>query len=110
MQEGDSLSLRADARFVVDELDAGTAAPIESRVEIVNRKANVMNSRSALRHEACDRGRRIAGLEQLDERVAGGESRDPRAISVRQRHLRETEDLAKEWHASGKGFYGDPNV
>ena len=48
MQECDSFSLRSNPRFLVDKLNSRGAAAVESRVEIVHRKANVMNPRSAL--------------------------------------------------------------
>ncbi len=70
MQEGDALALRAHARDLVDEADAGGPAARERAFEIVDGEADVMDPGPPARDEAPDRrvGRRR--LEQLDERLA----------------------------------------
>ena len=63
MQECNPLSLRADARLFVDELNPCRPAALEHRVQVVDRKADVMNSWTALGHEARDRRPRIIGFQ-----------------------------------------------
>ena len=55
MQERNPLSLCSNARLFVDELNAGCAAALECGVEVIDGKADVVDSRTALRHEARDR-------------------------------------------------------
>lgn len=69
-----------------------------------------MNSRSPLSDEAGDRGRRIAGLEKLNQRLACGESDYSRAVGVVERNLRKTEDFAEERHGIREGLYCDSDV
>ena len=110
MQKGDSLSLGPDPRLFVDELHARRPAAIQHRVEIIDRKANVMNTRSALRHEARDRGAWIAGLQQLDQRIPGLEAGYAGPIRVIECFLGQTQYIPEEWNAACEGLYGDPNV
>ena len=51
MQEGDSFSLGADARRLVDEPNAVRAAALERAVEIVDGETDVMNARPAFGDE-----------------------------------------------------------
>ena len=110
MQECDSFSLRSNPRFLVDKLNSRGAAAVESRVEIVHRKANVMNPRSALRHEARDRRRGIVGLQQLDEGLPGVEPHDARSIGIIEFHLSQTENITKKGKGVAEGLKSDPNV
>lgn len=54
MQKRDPLSLCSDPRLLVDELYTGSAAALEHRVQVVDRKADVMDPGPSLRHEASD--------------------------------------------------------
>ncbi len=67
MQKRDSLSLRTDSRVLVDELDAGSPATLQHRVEIVYGKADVMDASPALRHEARDGRGGIVRLQELHQ-------------------------------------------
>lgn len=110
MQEGDSFSLCSDARCLVDELNAGGAAAVQRRVQVVHRKANVMNPRSALRHEARDRRRGVVGLQQLDEGLTRAEPYDARSIGIVESHLSKTQNIAEKGEAVSEGLQSDPNV
>jgi len=55
VEKRDPFSLGPDTGFLVDELDPRLPAALQHRVEIVDRKADVMDAGSALRHEARDR-------------------------------------------------------
>lgn len=110
MQEGDSFSLGSDARFLVDELNASSAAPVECRLEVVDGKADVMDSGSALRHESRDRGGGIVGLQQLDEGLSRTEPNDARAVGIIELHLPQPQDIAEKGKGVAEGRQGDPNV
>lgn len=87
MQERDSLALGPDARFVIDELKSRLAATLERRVQVVDGKANVVNSGSALRDVARDRRAGVIRLQELDEGFAGAEAGYARAICIIERNL-----------------------
>lgn len=110
MQEGDPLALGADPRFVVDELQSGFSTPLERRVEIVDRKADMVNAGTALRDEARDRRIRVIRLQQLDQGLAGSETHDPRAIGVVERNLGQFQHFAEKRHARCEGLHSDSNV
>ena len=99
MQERDAFSLRADARHFVDKLNSRLAAPRENAVEIIDRKADVVYSRSALLNESPDWRARVRGLQQLHQRLSGSKPSDAGAVRVVQRHLGETEHIAKKRYA-----------
>ena len=110
MQEGYPLSLRADARLFVDELNAGGATALQHRVQVVDRKANVMDSGPALRHESRDRRPRIVRLKKLDQSLAGAEARYPGAIGIVEANLAQAQHIAKKGKTLGERLYRDPNV
>lgn len=110
MQEGDSFSLGSDARCLIDELNTRGAAAVECRVQVVHRKANVMNPRSALRHEARDRRRGIVGLQQLDEGLPRAEPHDAGAVGVIESYLSQTQNIAEKGKGIAEGLQSDPNV
>ena len=110
MQEGNPLPLRADARLFVDELNARGATALERRVEVIYRKADVMDSGSALGHEARDRRGGIVRLQELHQRLARLEPDNPGAIGIVEAHLPQTQYVAKERKTFGDGPYRDPDV
>jgi len=87
VQERDPLPLGADSRFLVDELKTRLPTALEGRVEVIDRKANVVDSGPAAVDEATDRGVLVLGLEELDNRLTGGEPDDARTIGVVQRNF-----------------------
>ncbi len=88
MQKRDALSFRADPRLLIYELNAGPAAALQHRVEIVNRKADVMNAGSPLGEEAGNRRGGIFGLEKLHQRLTGAEADDVGSVRIGQHNLR----------------------
>lgn len=110
MQEGDSFSLGSDARCLIDEPNARGAAAVERRVQVVHRKADVMNPRSALLHEARDRRCWVVGLQQLDEGFAGAESHNARSVGIIESHLAQTQNIAEKGEGVAEGLQSDPNV
>jgi hypothetical protein len=110
VQECNPLSLRADARLFVYELDAGRPAALERRVQIVDRKADVMDSRTALRHEASDRRRGIVRLKKLNKRLARAEPHYLRAVGIVEAHLFQAQYVAKKRETVGDCLNRDPDV
>ena len=88
MQKRDALSLRANARLLIYELNAGAAAALQHRVEIVNRKADVVNAGSPLGEEAGNRRGWVFRLEKLHQRLTGAEADDAGSVRILQRNLR----------------------
>ena len=88
MQKGDPFSLRPDSRCFVDQLYTGGATAFEHRVEIVNGKADVMDSRAALRHEAAYRRSRVIGFKELDQGLSRLEPHDLRRVRIFQGRFR----------------------
>ena len=110
MQKRDPLSLRPNARLFVDQLHPRRAAARQHRVEIVDREADVMDSRSALRHEASYRGSGVVSLQQLYHWFARAESDYGRAVGVIQRDLWQPQHVPEKWKALGEGLDSDSNV
>ena len=99
MQERDALPLGANARYFVDKLNSRLPAPLEHSVEVVDGEADVMYSRSPLLDEAGDRRAGVCRLQELHQGFSGTEARDPGAVGVLKRHLRQAEDIAEKRHA-----------
>ncbi len=99
MQERDAFALRADARHFVDELNSRLATPLENPVEIIDGEADVVYSRAPLLDESRDRRAWVSGLQQLHQRLSGSEPGNAGAVRVVQRHLGETQHVAKKRHA-----------
>lgn len=100
MEERNAFSFGADAWSFVDQLNAGLSAAFQSCIEVIDREADVMNPRTALRDKARDRGFVAFGFHELDQRLPRAQADDSRAIGVIERYLPEAENLAKE----GQGF------
>src|SRR5215469_9663825 len=110
MDEGDALSFSADARHIVNEANGGGSAAVESRVEIGDDEAHVMQARTASGDEFSDGRVGLERLEQLDERVAGSETFYARPVRVVERHYRQPEYVAVEGYGVGNGTDGDADV
>ena len=54
MDERDPLALGANARRLVDQAKPGRPAPVEGGIEIGDREADVVDSRTASGHELAD--------------------------------------------------------
>jgi hypothetical protein len=69
-----------------------------------------MQARTASGDEFSDGRVGLKGLEQLDERVASGETFDPRAVGVVEWHDRQAEHVTVEGYDIGEGAHGDTDV
>ena len=110
MEEGNSFSLRSDARFLVDELNTCGAAPLECRVQVVDGKADVMDSGSALRHEAGDWRRGIVCLQQLDQGLSSAEPHNAGTVGIIEFHFAQTQNIAEKGKGVAEALQSDPNV
>jgi hypothetical protein len=96
VQERDPLSFGTDAGHFIYELNAGSSASLQRRIEIVNRKADVVDTRSALRQKSRDRRRRVVCLEQFHQRLASTETDDVRPIGVFESDLPQPQYIPKK--------------
>ena len=110
MQERDALAFGADAWLFVDQLNSRLAASLENAVEIIDREADVVYPRSTLLDKPGDRRSRVRGLQQLHQRLSGIESGDAGAVRVVQRHLGQTENVAKKGNALPQGSHCDADM
>ena len=110
MDEGDALSLGADARCLVDEPQPCLPTAIEGALEIIYHETDVVYPRPTLGDESSDRSVRRVGLEELHERVAGGESGNPGPIGVVQRNVGHVEDVAIKGKQVVQPSDGDADV
>jgi len=110
VQKRDSLSLRSDSRLLVDELHAGRPAALQRCVEIVDGKADVMDSRSALSHKPRYGRAGIVGLQQLHQGLPRGEPDYARPIRIIESRLGQTQDVPEERNTPCEGLNCDPNM
>ena len=110
MQKRDSLSFRSDSRLLIDELYAGSPAALQHYVEVVDGKADVMDTGPALCHEARYGRGGIVGLQKLHQGLPGGEPDYARAIRIIESGLGQTQDIPEERNAPCEGFDCDPDV
>jgi len=110
VQKRDSLSLRSDSRLLVDELYAGRPAALQHCVEVVDSKADVMDTGPALCHEACNGRGGIVGLQQLYQGLPRGEPDYARPIRIFESGLGQTQDVPEERNAPCEGLDCDPDV
>ena len=110
MQKGNSFTLCSDAGLVVDELESGGTTPLENLVEVIDRKADVVDSRTPLSDKPGNWRFRVVRCEQLDQGFPGTEACDARAIRIVERNLGQAEDIAKKRHAGLEGLNGDADV
>jgi hypothetical protein len=110
VQKYDPLSLGPDAWSFIDELNARGLASLDHCVEIVDRKADVMDTRSAFRQKARDRRGGIIGLQQLHEGLSGAEANYAGAVGVIERDFPQPQYVPEKWKNLGDGLYRDSNV
>ncbi len=99
MQESNPFALRANARSLVDELNPRLPASLERPVQVVYRKADVVDSRAAAGNEPADRGIRVVCLQQLHQRLTGRKPHYARPIGIIELYSLEPEHIAKKGHA-----------
>ncbi len=110
MEKGDSLSVRSDARSVIDQAHPLLPATGEGVVQIFNGKANVMDARAASREKFRDRRIGRERLEQLHELWSGGKASDASTIGILERMIVEADQITIERKHLVDRVYGDSNV
>lgn len=110
VEKDDPFSLRSHARRVVDQLDPLRPAAGQGVVQILYGEADVMNAWPALVDEAGDGRIGGVGLEQLDERVARGESGNVSTVRILEWVLTEAEEIAIEGKHLVDRAHGDSDV
>ena len=106
----DALPLGADARRLVDEGDAGRAAPLERGVEIIHREADVVDARAPAREESRDRRLGVVGREKLDERLTGFVAGDARTVGISEDGVGHPEDVMKQRPKAVEGLHRNADM
>jgi hypothetical protein len=96
VKERNPLSLRAQPRLLVDEAHAGLTATLQGAIQVIHRKADVVNARAPLFEELSDRRVGFICFEKLDQGLPGMESANAGPVAVGQLSLRHSEDIAIE--------------
>lgn len=96
MDEGDTFAFGADARDFVDQAKAEGSAAFEGGVEVIDGETDMMESWTAFLEEPTDGAIGVAGFEELDEGIAGGDGADRGTVGIVERHLRESQDISIE--------------
>jgi hypothetical protein len=110
MEKGDSLSLRAHARRVVDETNASIATAGEGVIEIGNDEADMMDARPAAIDESCDRRIGSVRLEELYQLGTGREAGDTGTIRIPEWMFIQSEEIAIEGKHLVDRTHGDSDV
>lgn len=110
MEEGDAFSFCPHSRSFVDEPDSGGSTARQRAVQVVYRKANVVNAGAALLQVATDRRLRMLGLQQLHERLPGREPRDSRSVGIVERRLGKAKDVPIKGENLSQVAHRDSNV
>ena len=110
VQECNASSIGPGSRDIVNECHTGRTTLREGRVEVVDREAHMVDSRTALLDEARDWGIGMLGFQQFDEGITGCQATDPRAVTVAEGDLWETEHVAKERQGIAQGSNGEAEV
>src|SRR6267143_1649961 len=110
MQERDAPAPGTAARHVVDEPVTRGPAALERSVEIGHPVADMVDSRAAPGEKLRHRTRGVAGLEQLDLRVAQGEADDRRAIGGFGTPRLEAQDVPVKGQGEGDARHGNADM
>jgi len=110
VEKGDSLSVRSNARSVIDQAHPLVPATGEGVVQIFNGKANVMDTGPASREKFRDRGIGRERLEQLNELWSGGKASDASTIGILERMIVEADQITIERKHLVDRAHGDSNV
>src|SRR5690606_3736863 len=96
VQEGNALSFRTHARHFVDQANSPSPATAHGGLQIIHRKADVVDPRPPALHETADRRLRTLGLQQLYQRLARFQPGYASAVGVIQLHLGQSQNVAVE--------------
>lgn len=110
MEKRDSFSFSAHPRNIVDKLNSRLATARECAIQIVDRKADVMQSGPSLRHEPANRRVGVRRFQELNERAAGVEASYARAVRIIQVDLLEAKDVTKKRQVGSQSLYGNADV
>lgn len=110
MQERDPLSLGADSRLVIYQLNTRLAATLERGVQIVDRKADMVDARPSIGHEPANRRSWLVCLEKLHERAASAEPRDVGSVGIGEGDLVQFQHIAVKRKAPGECLNSDANM
>lgn len=110
MEKRDALSFRSQAWYFVDKSDTGVPTALQSAVEIVDSKADVVNAGPPLGDVLANRG--LIGLcfEEFHQRFAGRQSCNGGSVGIVEWDLGHAEDIAVEGKQLVEGTHGDPDV
>src|SRR4029079_6884374 len=95
---------------MVDKRNSRLDAALQSCVEIVDGKADVVDPGAPFGHEPADRGTGIVWLKELHQRLPRAEPDDARSIGVIEIDLAEPEHLPEKRQGLRDRLHGDPNV
>lgn len=107
MQKSDPLAFCSDPGRFVDHPDSSRATSRHRSIEVIHRKTDVMDSRSAFGDEPGDGRVRGYGFQELDQRLAGNKADDARAVCVVKRCDRQAEYVAIKGQGIGQCRHGD---
>jgi hypothetical protein len=110
VEKRDALPFGAGSWFLVDEANAGLATARERIVEVIDREADMMDSRTALRDELRDRRLGALRFEEFDERIASREPGDSGSVRIVERDFWHFEHVAVEREQGVQRLDGDPDV
>ena len=110
MEKRNPFPLGAHPGRLIDQPDSGGPTARERIVEVVDGEANVMDSWPPRVQKLGDRSARFPRFEELDERLAGREPDDRRAVGVIERNDGESEHVAVERHGVGERANSDPDM
>jgi len=110
MEKRDAFPFCPSAWCFIDKPEAGITAALQGAVEVVHRKADVVNAGTPLGDVFADRG--VVGLcfEEFHQRFAGRQSHDGGAVGVVEGNLGHAEDVTVQRKQLVEGTYGDPDV
>ena len=110
MEKRDALAFCAHAWRLIDQTEAGVTTATECSVKVVDGEADVMDSSAAPGDELPDRRVRAIGLEELDERLSGLQSRDSGAVGVLEVRIWQSKDVSTEGKEVADGPQRDSHV
>ncbi len=110
MNKGDAFSFCPETRHLIDQPQPSSTAFLQSRIQVINRKADVMDSGAPLRDEFPDRRVVAIRLEKLNQRIACDHRGYVRPVGISNLRLLEPEDIGEQRHARRERLYRDSNM
>lgn len=110
MKKGDPFPFGADPRNVIDDANARLTAFLERSVEVVDCKADVVDSRAAPGDEFSYRRIALSGLEKLHQRVASDDGSDAGPVRIGDLCFLQSQHSGKKAKTRRNRFHGDSDV